>query len=50
MAESKFNLAYLNDEGEWTTLMTYTNYERADRAHDHLSELYPHALIEINPS
>ena len=47
MTDSNIRLAYMNDEGEWTTLAYYSSYEKADRAHDHLSNDFPNTWFEV---
>ena len=47
MTDSNIRLAYINDEGNWTTLAFYESYERADRAHESLSNAFPNTWFEL---
>ena len=40
-------LAYMNEEGNWTTLAFYKSYERADKAHEQLSKDFPNTYFEL---
>lgn len=47
MTDSNIRLAYMNEEGNWTTLAFYDSYERADRAHERLSSDFPNTWFEL---
>ena len=48
MTKRPIRLAYMDTAtGDWVTLATYSDYDRADRALERLSEDFPHMWLDL---